>query len=204
MTTDTTAANGSHPLPPPADMVAVETTAGQEQPAEPGQATYADISPPERAALRPIIPEHLSTWAGIKSEATLQAHRHAHRTAYHGIRLPWYLLQTIWYALCGALYLAGRIVMWWHWLDGKILESQAVARGPAGHNDAMKAHTQGLKTRSQRGKILLVCLVLAAGVLHRRWPCSCRGGAGMPSPLLPRWSWPATPSLRTSRSSAPP
>ena len=182
MTTDTAAANGSQPQPDGtavAELVATEVAPGQEQPAEPGQVTYADVSPPERAALRPIIPGHLSTWAGIKTEVRLHAHRTAHRTGYHGLRAPWYVFKTAWYSLAGTGYLLGRIVAWWHWLDGKILESQAVAAGRPGHNDAMKAHQQGLKTRKARGQVLAVCVVLAAGA-----------GLAM-AVFFPWWGWAA-------------
>ncbi len=46
-----------------------------------------------------------------------------------------------------------------------MLESQAVAAGRPGHHDAMRAHTQGLKTRGQRGRIVAVCTVLGLGLV---------------------------------------
>ncbi len=50
---------------------------------------------------------------------------------------------------------------WWGWADGKTLESQAVAAGRAGHHDAMRAHTEGKKTRGTRGRIVAVCAAVA-------------------------------------------
>ena len=156
-------------------------------------AEYADVT--EQAELRPVIPEHLQTWAGIKTEIGLHLHRHWHRARFHGIRMPAYVVKTVAYAVLGAVYLTGRVIAWWHWLDGKILESQAVARGTPGHADAMKAHTQGLKTRSRRGKILAVCMVLAA-IAPWRWCSTCRGGGGRcsPSPRCCSWPGPARPA----------
>ena len=164
MSTDT---NGSHP----ASVVAIEAPAAEvgraataaPETVPPAEATYADITTaPE---LRPVIPEHLRTWAGISTEMGLHARRHWHRTKYHGIRAPWYAIKTVTFAVLGAGYLLGMLVAWWHWLDGKVLESQGVAAGRPGYAEAMKAHTQGLKTRAARGRILVVCLALAAGAV---------------------------------------
>jgi S-DNA-T family DNA segregation ATPase FtsK/SpoIIIE len=163
--------NGSQPVPPgtvvtatpvPADEVEPEMRAESAQP-EPVKATYADVSPTE-GALRPVIPENWQTLDGIKAELRRHLHRHWHRARYHGVRSPWYALKTTTYAVLGSVYLVGHIIAWWHAINLTILESQAVAKGSAGHKEAIQAHTQGLKTRKARGSILAVCLVLAIGV----------------------------------------
>jgi DNA segregation ATPase FtsK/SpoIIIE, S-DNA-T family len=167
---------GQEPAAPdaPGVLSAVPDTATLD--GRPSQAVYADISPGE-AALRPVIPVNWQTLEGIKAELRLHWRRHWHRTRYHGLRFPWYALKTTTCAVLGVFYLAGQVIAWWHWLDGRILESQAVAAGRPGHNDAMKAHTQGLKTRAARGRILAVCLVLAVAA------------AVLMAVFFPWWGW---------------
>jgi DNA segregation ATPase FtsK/SpoIIIE, S-DNA-T family len=170
MTTTTT--NGSHPQPPD-DTVPAGTVVATEVPAEqveqggtdpaPAAVTYADVSPTE-GTLRPIIPTNWQSADGIKAELRRHLHRHWHKTRYHGIRSPFYLLKTITYAVLGTGYLVMHIIGWWHCVNLHVLESQAVSKGSAGHKEAMEAHKQGLKTRKSRGTILAVCTVLAIGI----------------------------------------
>ncbi len=112
----------------------------------------------------PVIPE---PWQRANLRATLRrlGGLWFHRIRFHGLRAPAYLILLAWYSLAGTAVLAGRLVRWWQWTEGHVLESQAVAAGRAGHHDAMRAHTQGLKTRGQRGRIVLVCAGLGIGLL---------------------------------------
>ena len=145
------------------------------------------LPPPPPAALpadtghegerRPVIPEQ---WHRGNVRGTLTQHAALgwHRTRYHGLRVPVYAVKTAWYAVRGVHRVTAAILTWWHWTDGWFLESQAVAAGRPGHSDAMRAHTEGKKTRGTRGRILAVCLVLAI--------CAVLAGAV----YLPRWVWP--------------
>ena len=89
-------------------------------------------------------------------------------TAYHGLRAPVYGAKTAGYAVRGAGVLTVRLLRWWHWTEGWVLECSAGGRGRAGGASAcdVGACTQGLKTRGQRGRILTVCtgIVLVGGV----------------------------------------
>ena len=67
----------------------------------PGPA-YADLSD-GRAQRKPVIPAHWRTREAARQHVTLAASRHAHAAAYHGVRVPWYLLLTAWWALAGAV-----------------------------------------------------------------------------------------------------
>ena len=130
----------------------------------------ADTTPPEPPAedrarqRRPIIPEHLRR-ANLPGTLTQAAGLHWHRTRYHGLRAPVYGARTLAYAARGGASLTGRVVAWWHWTNGWLLESQAIAAGRSGHHDAMRAHTEGKKTRAARGRILAVSAVAAAAVV---------------------------------------
>ena len=150
---------------PGTELVAVP--APPETMPEPAVATpviHADVTE-QAGELRPVIPEHLQTVEGIKATVRLHAHRHSHRARYHGVRAPGYLAKTIAYALRGVAVLNRRTLTWWHATGLWIMESAAVAQGRAAHNDALKYHTEGKKTRAKRGRILAACVVLALAAL---------------------------------------
>ena len=128
-----------------------------------GDAAWIDTTPvPQR---RPIIPPALQR-ANLPATARFHAGLAWHRARYHGLRSPLYALTLVWHAVRGAGRLTGRVMRWWHWPAGWQLESVAVAAGRAGHQEALRAHQQGLKTRAARGRILAAVLVVAAAVLN--------------------------------------
>src|SRR5216683_4688909 len=130
---------------------------------------------------QPVIPAALHR-ANVRGTMTQAAGLTWHRTRYHGLRSPWYLFLTVWHALRGAGRLTGQVARWWHWTPGWVLESQAVAAGRAGHHEAMRAHTQGLKTRAARGRIVVACFVILAVALV------------LLVVLTPWWAWALTGS----------
>jgi DNA segregation ATPase FtsK/SpoIIIE, S-DNA-T family len=142
--------------------------------ADAGSAVAFDEGRPDGAAYldttetggkrRDIIPEHLrrsqlpetlGTWAG----------KTWYQFRYHALRSPWEALQLSWLAQRGAWRLTCRLFTWANWTEGWLLESQAVAVGRAGHHEAMRAHTEGKKTRGARWRIVAVCAAVAAVVL---------------------------------------
>ena len=124
---------------------------------------YLDTTSPEPQR-RPIIPAAIQR-ANIGSTVRYHAGLNWHRARYHGLRAPAYLILWLWHAVRGAGRLTGRLFRWWHWPEGWQLESVAVAAGRAGHQEAMRAHQQGLKTRAARGRIIAAVLIVAAAVL---------------------------------------
>lgn len=132
------------------------------------------LGPGER---RPIIPVALQR-KNIKATIRHHAGLNAHRAGYHGIRLHWYILTTLWFAGRGAVALFAALMAHINWTEGWLLESEAVARGGRdGLGDAHRIHTQGAKTRSKRWQITAyifgaLALAVLAGVVY-----------------LPRWAW---------------
>ena len=117
---------------------------------------------------RDIIPEHLTrgrlaetlgNWLGKTS----------YQARYHGIRVPWYAVWFAFLAARGAAVLGGKLSSWWGAADLRLLESQAVAAGRAAHHEAMRAHTEGKKTRGARGRIVGVTAAAAVAVLLALW-----------------------------------
>jgi len=113
-----------------------------------------DIIPESLA--RDRLPETLGNWAG----------RTWYQLRYHGLRLPWHVIWLSWLAHKGAWRLTCRLFTWANWAEGWLLESQAVAVGRAGHHEAMRAHTEGKKTRGARWKITGACAAAAAVPLY--------------------------------------
>jgi S-DNA-T family DNA segregation ATPase FtsK/SpoIIIE len=121
------------------------------------EGTRRDIVPAHLT--RAHLPETLGAWLG---KARYQA-------LYHGIRSPWHTLRIAGMALNGAWILRGRL---WAWADAthlRLLESEAVAVGRTAHHEALRAHTEGEKTRARHWKITGVGAALAAVVLLAVW-----------------------------------
>jgi DNA segregation ATPase FtsK/SpoIIIE, S-DNA-T family len=117
---------------------------------------------------REVIPEHLTrahlpeTLGGWLGKARFQL-------LYHGIRSPWHVIRLTGMAHRGAGRLIARLLGWANWAEGWVLESQAVAAGRPGHHEAMRAHTEGKKTRGQRWRITGVCSGVALAALLGIW-----------------------------------
>jgi DNA segregation ATPase FtsK/SpoIIIE, S-DNA-T family len=131
---------------------------------------YLDTTGDGTIRRMPVIPVPLHRH-NLRGTVTYAAGLGWHRTRYHGLRFPVYLVAYLWHALRGAAVLLGRLVIWWHWTEGHILVSQAVAAGRPGHQHAMSAHTEGRKVRKSRGQIIAVCagVVLVGGLLLARF-----------------------------------
>jgi S-DNA-T family DNA segregation ATPase FtsK/SpoIIIE len=147
----------------------------QPQPgAEPGTVAAAPpVASPQR---RPIIPVSLHR-ANLPGTLAYHAGLGWHRSRYHGLRAPGYLIVLAWHVVRGAARLTSRLMAWWHWPHGWQLESQAVAVGRVGHHEAMRAHVEGKKTRAARGRIVGVGLAVAIAL------------AVVVAALAPWWVW---------------
>lgn len=131
----------------PRPLRAVPPPPGDQPPAPadvPGPASAAAEAPGTR---RDVIPE---PWKRHNLRVTLRQYAGLdwHRVKYHGVRLPWHATRFAFFAGRGVQRPAVTVLAWRHWTDGWVLESQAVARGPQGHGDAMCAHTEGKRTRA--------------------------------------------------------
>ena len=159
----------------PAETTAPEATAPEgaedaehEAPAAPPARRPAEDDEQRRAA---IIPSHLGPeqW---RQTARDFAELNAYRAGFHGLRLPFvYAPGSVWYAGRGLSRLGARWGMWVTAPELKLLESAAVAKGNAGHAQAIQAHLTGKKTRKER------------------WTATacCAAGAGIASAAIAAW-----------------
>ena len=157
-------------------------------------------------ALRPVIPAHLRTWAGVRTAVRHHAGVQSHRARYHAVRSPAYLLTALAWALVGVFRLLGRQLRWWWLAEQQGLRSRAAVAGDA---DAwLKLHSEAKRTRRLRGAVLgaeLAAVTAAAAVLahlHLWWAWALAGAAVLP--LLARHGRPAdrpivTPAVVTPR-----
>ena len=121
---------------------------------------------PSRPGQRsPVIPEHLRTWAGVRSTASRHGGLLAHRAGYHGIRSPGYLARALLWALVGLLVVAVRAVRWWWLAEQTRLRSLAVVSGDS--KEWRELHKDAQDTRRARGLTLLAVLagLAVAGAL---------------------------------------
>lgn len=78
----------------------------------------------------------------------------AYRAGFHGLRAPFvYAPGSLWYATRGAARLAGQYGTWMDVTHLRVLESQALARGEAGHSQVMQAHTERERTKKRRRQL---------------------------------------------------
>ena len=208
---------------------AIEASAVSVDEPRPGEAAYADTTGTSKKRqdiisepfTRARLPETLGNWLGKTS----------YQARFHGIRLPLYVPRLTWLAIRGTGVLSGRLSAWWGAADLRLLESQAVAAGRAGHGEAMRAHTEGKKTRGTRGRIVGVTAAVAVFALLALWRfaphfvfipllaapragcwfatagrkasrCSTRPSSPMSSPSRPRRSSPARSRPSASTRSA--
>ena len=141
----------------------------------PGKAAPAPVPapvsprPPGRGQpgeLRKIIPDHLTSWAGIRKVIKRRYKLIRHHFLYHLVRSPKRLALTIWWAGAGIVRLAWTQLNWWWVTEQTYLRLQAVA-----HNDPRtweSLHKRGRETRLVRGFVLLAelaGLALACGIV---------------------------------------
>ena len=136
----------------------------------PAAPIYVDVTA-SAAELRPIIPAHLRTLAGVRAAAGYHAGRHWHRARYHGVRSPAYLVTALMWAVIGVFRLTGRQIRWWWHLEAHGLRSQAAAAGDS--REYMKLHKESKEVRKVRGGILageVIGLAVAVVLLARFAP----------------------------------
>lgn len=182
-------------------------------PAVPGDVSYEvdlDDPPDMRPVLadapaadvtrRPLIPPR------VHAAAARSAGLACYRAAWHGLRLPRYLLLALMWAMVGAWRLAGRWIGWWSVASGRRIEAAAAA---AGDDKAwQKAHEQVRQSAAARGWISLAAAagaLLAGDLLYRlAGPAWLAIPAAVAVPLLARAGRPPdkpifTPAIVTPR-----
>ncbi|MFI5064094.1 MAG: cell division protein FtsK [Streptosporangiales bacterium] len=187
---------------PGAEVIELRPDAGVPESAPERPAEAEPVITEEPGTRRAVIPE---AWqrANIRSTLGFHAGLNWHRAKYHGFRLPAYVTRTVLWAGLGVHRIIGTVLAWWHWVDGWVLESQAVAKGPAGHAEAMAAHKEGKKTRASRGRIVAVCAVtflFLAGLLIYVLPWW--GWLGVAAVALPPLAWCGKPAGKPLASAA--
>ena len=101
---------------------------------------------------RDIIPEHLRTWAGIRSTAYEYFDAARFHALFHLLRSPWYLVMSVIWAVIGVVRLGKRQKDWWWVSEQDYLRSKAVVEGNS--PEWRKLHSEVRRVRSWRGACL--------------------------------------------------
>ena len=110
------------------------------RPGRPARGRAAQGGPGQRGELRRIIPEHLTTVAGIRKALRWRWRRARHISLYHLIRVPKRVPLALWWAAVGVLRLEVAVCAW------AFVTEQAYLRGltiEAGEHPGLPADAQG-------------------------------------------------------------
>jgi hypothetical protein len=99
---------------------------------------------PDEARRAAIVPEAFRKGQRAQAARDLAA-LNAYRAGFHGVRLPFlYAPGSLWYAARGGVRLAGRWARWYDVTDLRVLVSQGLARGDAGHAQVCHRYASGV------------------------------------------------------------
>ena len=142
--------------------------------------------------LRPIIPEHLRSLAGIRKAVRWRMHRWRHISLYHLVRMPKRLVLTLIWAALGVLQLEYVQVHWWWVIEQSSLRSEAVRTKDPRTWESLHKHAR--KVRLTRGLVLLaehIVLLVAAGCLTAFFPL---GWIPVGCAVIPLLAWFGNPT----------
>lgn len=135
--------------------------------APPSKPILVDPAPVKDVVLKPVIPEHLQTWAGIKSTATRFGKRQWHRFKVHSVRCPWYAVLAVFWSVVGLGKLAWRQLRWWWVAENNQLRNKAIEQND--HKAWHQHHTTVRQTRYSRFRWLAIELVSIAMSVAALW-----------------------------------
>jgi S-DNA-T family DNA segregation ATPase FtsK/SpoIIIE len=181
---------------------ALDETAAKPEPVHEGDGNEIPGLGGER---RPIIPEHLRTWAGIKSTAGRYADAARFHTLFHVLRLPMYLVMGVFWAYVGVVKVTGLQIRWWWLAEQSYLRSKAVVEGNSPEYRALLAAARkirrwrGIVVGAEAFVILLSLVLIAAFAPWWAWPLA----AAVAMPPLAHKGRPAHRPILQSAVTAP-
>lgn len=140
-------------------------------PSQPGTEAVPARRPGGPGELRPVIPHHLRTAAGVRKAAGWRARRWWHIFLYHLVRVPKRLVLALLWAALGVVQLEYVQVHWWWVVEQSPLRSEAVRTRDSRTWESLHKHAR--KVRLTRGLVLLaehLFVLLAAGTLTAFFP----------------------------------
>lgn len=131
-----------------------------------GRPVPVDSEPSKDPVFKPVIPEHLQTWVGVKRTAVRFTGRQWHRVKVHSVRSPAYAFWAVIYAFVGAYKAAKALGQWCFLAEAAPLRKHAAQNNH--HKEYLELHKTGQATASGRVKRTLfavVCLIAALAAL---------------------------------------
>jgi S-DNA-T family DNA segregation ATPase FtsK/SpoIIIE len=139
---------------------------GAAQPPAPRKAKFGEV-----AELRPILPDHLKTWAAARKHYGWHLRRGRHHLLYHLVRMPIRTWHALRFAALGVAKLAFVQVHWWWVTEQTYLRMRAVADNDPRTWESL--HKHAVKRRAFRGGVLAVqfaAVALAAATVTALYP----------------------------------
>ena len=170
------------PPPDPAPILVVPRDTSFEHPLdetapkpEPVHVDGGNELPSLGGERRPIVPEHLRAWKGIKSTIGKYLDAARFHTLFHLLRSPMYLVLGVLWAVVGVARIANSQRQWWWVTEASGLKTKAVVDGNSPEYRAVSSHV--IKRRSYRGAVLAaeVAAIIVPGI--------------MIAALCPWWAW---------------
>jgi S-DNA-T family DNA segregation ATPase FtsK/SpoIIIE len=143
---------------------------------EPGPAIYADVTDP--GALRPVLPYWLKSWDTFRAVTRRRAGYEMHRAAVHSIRLPWYLVLTVFWGVAGTIWLFLLWLRWWLSPVPAAAQVQAAGQGWREWKALHLVHRRTAKVRAWISAGVIIALVTAAETAPR-WVLYAAGAAAL-------------------------
>ncbi|MGH3220240.1 MAG: cell division protein FtsK [Streptosporangiaceae bacterium] len=131
-----------------------------------GQALFADVTTP--GTRKPVLPDWAASREAAKHHAKRVGGHAAHATAYHGLRAPWYLLLTAFWAVVGTVRLVLAWLRWWLIPIPPEVWADSITDG---HRAWHRAHSVHKETTKVRGIISIagvgvVIVIIEQTIIH--------------------------------------
>lgn len=116
--------------------------------------------PRTRDDRRAIRPAALQSREALRKETASRADQLSYEVQFHGLRMPWYGLKTVFWSLWGTMVLADRLRRWWWVAEATGARVQAAVDNDGG--EYRRHHSHQRKVRGERGMVIGACALAAA------------------------------------------
>lgn len=126
--------------------------------------TAAPVKPKrgEPGEWKPVVPEHLRTKEGRRKAAKRHLRKVKHHAAYHGVRSPGRLVQTLWWAVVGVARIVFAQLGWWWLSELTLLRHKTIMDGDTDKYLRVNKHTREVRL-FRIGVLLGELVAVAAG-----------------------------------------
>ena len=141
----------------PEDQRVLEGKVVQFPRSQPHPATPRKGVPGQPGELRQVIPDRFKSGAAFRKHYGWYARLTGHHIAFHAVRGPMRLVNTLRWAAVGAGKILFWLIAWWHLFEQAYLRHEAIAANDP--RTYLQLHKTGKESRLVRGLVLLFSLI---------------------------------------------